>query len=73
MVHVNLSVEKGQGLTQKELKMYAPKGVALKFGYSHYVGHYSLLAQGPAKLLRKFLNDHYLGWGASFFQRGKGF
>jgi len=73
MVHADLSVEKGNGFTQKELKLYAPKSVQLKFDYSPYVGHYGLKIQGPAKLVRKFLKDHYIAWGASFLTRGKGF
>lgn len=72
MVHAHLSVEKGNGFTQKELKLYAPKGVQLKFGYSPYVNHYALDIQGPVKLVKKFLNDHYLAWGNSFLERGKG-
>jgi hypothetical protein len=69
MMHVNLSVEKGTTVSQKDLKAFAPKTVKVKCGYSSYVGHFGFIAQGPAKDLRQFLRD-YIPFGASFLERG---
>ena len=69
MMHVHLSVEKGTTVSQKDLKAFAPKTVKVKCGYSPYVGHFSVLAQGPAKDLKNFLKD-YIPFGASFMEKG---
>ena len=69
MVHAHLSVEKGMGFTQKELKRHAPKGVQVFFSYSPCVNHYALDIRGPAKLVKKFLTEHGLAWGCSFLMR----
>ncbi len=68
-MHVHLSIENGTTLSQKDLKAMAPKTVKVKCGYSSYVGHFGLLAQGPAKDLRQFIGD-YVSFGASFLKRG---
>jgi hypothetical protein len=69
MMHVHLSVEKGTTLSQKDLKAFAPKTVKVKCGYSGYVGHFGVIAQGPAKDLRDFLKD-YISFGAGFLKKG---
>lgn len=69
--HVNLSVEKGTTISQKEMKEFAPKSLTLKFGYSCYVGHYAVYIAGPKKALKEFL-ENYIPWGATFIERGAG-
>ena len=69
MKHVHLSVEKGTTVSQKDLKALAPKTVKVKCGYSSIVGHFGVVAQGPAKDLRQFLND-YIRFGVTFIEKG---
>ena len=69
MMHVHLSVEKGTTLSQKDLKAMAPKSVKVKTGYSSYVGHFGVVAQGPAKDLRDFLKN-YISFGVTFMEKG---